>query len=189
MKNYLIQIIAFALIMSRCSAETSKSDQSDTTVNTTDSIETLNDCTLIPDLASLTIHNQEVVGVEHWRDNVAITDKSCNEQELQEQNGAVVVLIDGKNKQTSLLNPPNKSSARNQGSGAMLAQAPRTEAPSMINDEERRELIAIKLGIDPSELIPIEQLAIVWPGATWKLLHEHIRDGNNTPDYLYVNKK
>ena len=34
MKNYLIQIIAFALIMSRCSAETSKSDQSDTTVNT-----------------------------------------------------------------------------------------------------------------------------------------------------------
>lgn len=33
MKKYLIQIIAVALTMSGCSAETSKSDQSDTTVN------------------------------------------------------------------------------------------------------------------------------------------------------------
>ena len=160
---------------------------------TTDSIETLNDCTLIPDLASLTIHNQEVVGVEHWRDNVAITDKSCNEQELQEQNGAVVVLINGKNKQTSLLNPSNKSSAQNQGGGGgvMLPQAyrPRTEAPSMINDEKYRELIAKQLGIEPSELIPIEQLAIVRPGPTWKDVYDYIISGNDAPGYLKVTKK
>lgn len=59
----------------------------------------------------------------------------------------------------------------------------------MINDEKYRELIAKQLGIEPSELIPIEQLAIVRPGPTWKDVYDYIISGNDAPGYLKVTKK